>query len=307
MALFFGRKGSIQVFDQTWGTVTALHAELAQFTALLLSYPLVRSLWFAAKIYSAMFVVVFALEMVTGGNLRRYWTRNFRTDLTYGFFYTGGIYNLLIWGPLAAALTLIIPVWDFHLLHYLPGVVAFIVYWVFADFCQYWVHRWYHHNPIMWEFHKVHHVQTELTFVTSWRNHFVEQLASNLMMFVPLMVLGLPLWYWAPVVFLQYVFEGLQHSDLKWRFGRLYPIFVSPSFHLIHHSPERARHDTNYSKIFSLWDYLFGTISWGDRPARYGLVGDDMSVSFWGTTVAPFVTLWRTRLRTSAGQSESAV
>ena len=152
--------------------------------------------------------------------------------MTYGFFYYGGIYNLLIYGPIAAGLTLIVPVWDFRLLSYVPGPVGFVIYWLLADAAGYWIHRWYHHNPILWEFHKVHHAQTELTFVTSFRNHAVEQIVSNTVLFVPLMVLGLPLWYWAPVVFVQFVFEGLQHSDLKWRYGWFYALLVSPVFHV---------------------------------------------------------------------------
>jgi sterol desaturase/sphingolipid hydroxylase (fatty acid hydroxylase superfamily) len=299
--------GSIQVTDQAWHAATVLYAELSQISAVLSGYPLLPSLWYAVKIFSALFVVVFFLEMVTGGNLRRYWTRNFRTDMTYGIFYVGGIYNLLFYAPLVAGLTLIIPTWDFRLLNYVPGPMGFVMYWLIADALGYWIHRLYHHNPILWEFHKVHHAQTKLTFVTSWRNHVVEQIASNVLMFVPVLVLGLPLWYWAPVTVLQYVFEGLQHSDIKWRFGKLYPILVSPVFHALHHSPDRARHDTNYGKILSVWDHLFGTISVGDRPARYGVAGIDMPVSVCGTVVAPFLSLWKQRQLFFAGRSKSSV
>ena len=277
-AIVFPVVGWHQVFDEAWQAAAALYAELGRIKAVLWTYPLVPSLWFAVKIFSFVFVVVFFLEWLTGGNLRRYRTRNFCTDMTYGIFYTGGIYNILVYVPLVAGLTLILPSWDFRLLNYMPGPVGFVIYWITADFFGYWIHRWYHHNPILWEFHKVHHAQTELTFVTSWRNHLVEQIASNVLMFVPLLVLGLPLWFWAPLTVMQYVFEGMQHSDLKWRYGKLYPIVVSPAFHLIHHSPDRARHDSNYGKILSVWDYLFGTISVGERPARYGVAGVDMPV-----------------------------
>lgn len=294
------------MFDQAWHATTTLYAELSQIAAAWSGYPLLQSLWHAAKVFSAVFVIIFFLELVTGGNLRRYATRNFRTDMMYGFFYFGGIYNILIYGPIIAGLTLIVPVWDFHLLNYVPGPLGFVIYWLLADAAGYWIHRWYHRNPILWEFHRVHHAQTELTFVTSFRNHAVEQLVSNIVLFVPLMVLGLPLWYWPPAVLLQFVFEGLQHSDLKWRYGWLYRIFVSPVFHAIHHSPERPRHDSNYGKILSVWDYLFGTISMGERPAKYGLVGTAMPVSFSGTMAAPFLSLWRKCPRFFAGRSESS-
>jgi sterol desaturase/sphingolipid hydroxylase (fatty acid hydroxylase superfamily) len=297
----------MQALDLGWPTVAALYADLSHLAAAAWGYPLVKSIWNAVKVLSAVFVVIFFLEMITGGNLRRYWTRNFRTDMTYGIFYYGGIYNFLIYAPVAAGLAFIVPSWDFHLLKYVPGPVGFVIYWLLADAAGYWVHRWYHHNPILWEFHKVHHAQTELTFVTSFRNHVIEQVVSNIVLFVPLMVLGLPLWFWAPAYFLQIVFEGLQHSDLKWRYGRLYPVLVSPMFHAIHHSPDRARHDSNYGKILSVWDYLFGTMSVGERPARYGLAGVDMPVSFWGTLLAPFLSLWRKRPALFAGRSNASV
>jgi sterol desaturase/sphingolipid hydroxylase (fatty acid hydroxylase superfamily) len=301
-ACFANRDGSIPVIEEP-AHAEAILAGLAHYASTLASYPLSQSLWHAVKMLAGLFVAIFVLEMVTGGNVRRYLTRNFRTDVTYGIFYMGGIYNALIYAPLVAGLALIIPAWDFRLLNYVPGPLGFVIYWVLADAAGYWVHRWYHRNPILWEFHKVHHTQTELTFVTSWRNHVVEQLVSNIVLFVPLMVLGLPTWYWAPVFSVQLVFEGLQHADLNWRFGWLYPIVVSPSFHAIHHAPDLEHNTSNYAKILSIWDYVFGTISAAARPTRYGLDGTDMPVSFWGTMAAPFISLWRKRPPFPIGRS----
>jgi sterol desaturase/sphingolipid hydroxylase (fatty acid hydroxylase superfamily) len=278
------------VFDQASAT---LLGELGQILQLTVRHPWVLTLCNGLKTLVCLFVLFFCIEWVAGGNVRRYWTRNFRTDMIYGIFYYGGIYNVLVYAPLAVVMALLLPPWKFRLLDYLPGPVGFVAYWLIADAAGYWIHRWYHHNPILWEFHKVHHAQTELTFVTSFRNHVVEQLVSNIVLFIPLMVLGLPLWYWAPVYLLQLGFESVQHSDLRWRYGWLYPVLVSPVFHAIHHSPDRARHDSNYGKILSIWDYVFGTISVGERPVRYGLAGVDMPVSFSGTLAAPFLALWK--------------
>jgi sterol desaturase/sphingolipid hydroxylase (fatty acid hydroxylase superfamily) len=270
------------------------------FAALAADHPVVQSLLAAARSLATIFAIVFVLESLTGGDLRRYWTRNFRTDMCYGVLYLGGIYNALIYVPLAALLTLIVPAAPFRLLDHVPGPAGYLIYWLAADAIGYWIHRWYHSNPVLWTFHRVHHAQTTLTFVTSFRNHIIEQLVSNIVLFVPLMFLGLPLWSWAPIYFVQFVLEGLQHSDIKWRYGKLYPVVVSPIFHAIHHSPERARHDSNYGKILAVWDYLFGTISSGERPERYGLNGVDMPVSFLGTLAAPFVDLWQKTWRSPA-------
>jgi sterol desaturase/sphingolipid hydroxylase (fatty acid hydroxylase superfamily) len=280
----------IAMLEQVWTYLTRTNADIA---AGLSRYPLLPSLYSGARILLIVFVIVFTIEWLTGGKIRRYWSANFRTDLLYGIIYTGGIYNTIIYAPLIAGLALLVPAWQFRLLDHMPAVTGFIVYWLIVDFAGYWIHRLYHSSDILWTFHKIHHAQTELTFVTSFRNHIVEQLISNVLMFVPAMLLGVPVWYWGPVFLMQNLFEGLQHSDVKWRYGFLYRVFVSPVFHAIHHSPERARHDSNYGKILSVWDYLFGTISVGDRPARYGLTGDPIPVSFTGTFVEPFVELWR--------------
>lgn len=255
----------------------------------LLDSALARSLLYGAAMLSFLFVVIASLEARFGGDLTRYRSRNFVTDLTYGMVYIGGVYNLLVYAPIFGAIGLLIPeTWHLRALHEMPPVAAFFVYWVLADFLAYWLHRSLHHFPLLWRVHRVHHAQTHITYVTSWRNHILEQLYMNLAMYVPLMILGMPTWYWLPLALAQYVFEGLQHADLEWRFGKLYPVFVSPVFHAIHHAPERARHDGNYGKILSVWDHLFGTVSAGPRPERYGLNGPQMPVSFWGTLVAPF-------------------
>jgi sterol desaturase/sphingolipid hydroxylase (fatty acid hydroxylase superfamily) len=280
----------MQVLDQGWNAALAWYAQFGSFVS---DHPFLRSLLGGVRGLAMIFVVVFVLEWLTGGDLRRYRTRNFRTDMTYGIFYYGGIYNALIYVPVVTVLAMLAPDWNFRLLNQLPGPLAFIVYWLLADAVGYWIHRWYHTSPLLWTFHKVHHAQTELTFVTSFRNHVGEQLVANVVLFVPIMVLGMPLWYWGPAYLIQNIFEGLQHSDIKWRYGRLYPVLVSPVFHAIHHSPDRARHDSNFGKILAIWDYLFGTISTGERPERYGLTGVDMPVSFVGTMAAPFVELWQ--------------
>jgi sterol desaturase/sphingolipid hydroxylase (fatty acid hydroxylase superfamily) len=260
---------------------------------LLSRFPLLRTLAHALVILTATCIVVVCLELLAGSNLRRYLSRGFLTDLTYGLIYQGGIYNTLLYAPIFVGVALIMPSWHLEVLTRLPPLIGFLIFWVVSDAIGYWIHRWQHSNAILWCFHSVHHTQTCLTFVTSFRNHLLEQLFGNFLMYVPLMLLGMPKWYWAPAMLMQNFFEAVQHSDLNWRYGRLYPFLVSPVFHAIHHSPDRARHDSNYGKILSVWDYLFGTMSTGERPAKYGVAGLEMPVSFWGTFFAPFDQLRR--------------
>lgn len=255
----------------------------------ILQSELLRSLALGAGVLAVLFAAIVVLERLAGQDLGRYRTRAFRTDAAYALIYVGGLYSALISAPVLAALSLAIPEsWRLGLLDGLPPVAGFFVFWVLADAIQYWLHRWEHHSPILWRLHSVHHSQTTLTFATSWRNHILEQLFLNVLMFVPLMLLGMPKWSWLPIMLAQYLFEALQHAELDWRFGRLYPVLVSPVFHGIHHAPERARHDSNYGKILSVWDWLFGTMTRGERPERYGVAGMAPVESFWDTVKIPF-------------------
>ena len=200
------------------------YTSFLRLSAWLAEFSLLMTLARGLVIISLLFATVAALEAVTGGNLRRYATQNFRTDLLYALVYHGGVYNAFVYVPLVAGLAFVVPAWDFQLIQQLPPFVGFVVFWLLTDAIGYWIHRWYHNSSFLWAFHRVHHAQTHLTFVTSFRNHIAEQLFSNLILFVPMKLLGFPLWYFAPLIFLQSLFEALQHSDLNWRFGRLYPI-----------------------------------------------------------------------------------
>ena len=104
------------------------------------------------------------------------------------------------------------------------------------------------------------------------RFHPVEQLIASIIMLAPLLVLGVPTVSWLPMVMVMNAFESVQHAQLDWTYGPLYRVFVSPVFHSIHHSTDRAHYDKNYAKIFSAWDFLFGTaVANEPRPLKTGL------------------------------------
>jgi sterol desaturase/sphingolipid hydroxylase (fatty acid hydroxylase superfamily) len=274
---------------------------------LLDAFPFLRTFGSALALLAFTLLVVVALEAIAHADLSRYRSREFRTDFLYALVYQGGIYHIVLLAPVLALVAIAIPSsWNLGLLSGLPPLAGFLVYWVLSDAIGYWLHRLQHHAPLLWRLHSIHHSQTRLTFATSYRNHLVEQLYVNLAMYVPLMLLGSPKWYWLPAMLAQNVYEALQHADLKWRYGPLYPVFVSPVFHAIHHSPERTRHDSNYGKLLAIWDWMFGTISRGERPKAYGVAGLEAPVSFWATCIAPFSSRWGREPAKPAAAARSA-
>ena len=254
---------------------------------------MVASLRHAILVSSALFVVIFCLESLARADRSRYRTRNFLNDVGYALFYQGGIYNILFYVPLMSILAPRLSVFELGIVTRLPlpSVAVYVLYWLTVDFMGYWLHRLKHTTRFLWAFHSVHHAQTRLTFLSSHRNHVVDQLISNIVMFVPLALLGVPTEVWMPLYFLQQFNEGVQHSELDWRYGPLYRFLVSPVFHAFHHSTRSEHYTGNYGKILSVWDYAFGTAVAGERPRACGIEGLDVPETIQGQLLAPLQVL----------------
>lgn len=252
-----------------------------------------------ATVHSIAFVGLFFLaiaflEWLGGTHPKRYLSRAFLNDVAYSLFYRAGFYSTFI----AAAVTnLLAPRLAFmkvELLAQLPLVAAYVLYWIIADLLGYWIHRLQHRSRVLWAFHSVHHAPEQLSFLTSFRLHPIEQLVTNVIMIGPLLVLGIPTVNWLPLVLLQNAFEFAQHAELRWSYGRLYRVVVSPTFHAFHHSTDRAHYDKNFGKVLSVWDFLFGTAVQGERPTSFGIEGTVIPERLSAQLVAPFRTVLHT-------------
>lgn len=168
-----------------------------------------------------------------------------------------------------------------------------------ADFVLYWEHRAYHEIPIIWPVHAVHHSIENLDWLSGSRGHFVQVFSERAMVMVPLYLLGAD-----PTALNIYVtFAALQailiHCNIRFSFGWLRYIFVTPQFHHWHHSSEKPAIDTNYSAHTVLFDRLFGTYHMpGEHwPADYGTT-KPLPRSVLGQTLYPITALidrWRSK------------
>ena len=236
--------------------------------------------------------VIAAIEAAYKRDLGRYRSRGFVNDLAYSFLYQGGIYTLFIYIPIFSALQARLPMFDLHLLSSLPPAWAFLVFWLSADFLGYWLHRLQHSWSFLWAFHSIHHAPTRITFATSSRNHPLDQLMANAILFIPILILGAPKKIWIPVLLIHTGLEMLQHAALSWKFGPLYRVVVSPLFHNLHHSRNPAEYNGNYSKILSIWDFVFGTaVERDELPERFGVEGMEIPETVAGQLLTPFYTL----------------
>jgi Sterol desaturase len=241
-----------------------------------------------------LFFVIYCLERYYGAPTRQYRSRQFFHDALYWLWTGGGLNRLVLTSVILSFMSDKLSVLKMDPLHGLPTVPRYIVYWIVVDLLAYSIHRWRHASRFMWAFHTTHHAQEKLSFATVLRIHPVEFAITDLVMFVPLLVLGAPPQSWLSIYYLRVFMEAIQHSHLPWRFGPLYYVFVSPMFHSCHHSVSPEHHDRNFGVTLSVWDFLFGTaVTAEQRPARYGLEALTMP-TLASSLIAPFHVLRQT-------------
>lgn len=257
---------------------------------------LVKASFYTAILVVGLFIAFTTLERLSRAKGSPYRSRVFVQDVLYAFFYQGGFYAITLWAVAANLLGTRLDFLRIEAFAHLPGPVHWVIYWVLVDFITYWWHRWLHSSATLWAFHSVHHSQEEMSFISSYRLHPIEQLTQNLIMIVPLLIMGVPTWTWLPLYGVMVMFEAAQHSALDWGYGKAYYLVVSPRFHAVHHSVDPRHHHRNFSKIFSVWDFLFGTgLTVNERPRRFGVDGLPVPGSILEQLLLPFRILLRRR------------
>ena len=125
----------------------------------------------------------------------------------------------------------------------------------------FWISHFVRHKVLtLWFFHAVHHSQKELNAFTEDRSHFMDRLASSLVMFIPFYIFEVPSLYAVAVVGLYVsIHSRFVHANAKINLGWLGWVVASPQFHRVHHSSDPAHADKNFAGILSMFDYLFGT------------------------------------------------
>jgi sterol desaturase/sphingolipid hydroxylase (fatty acid hydroxylase superfamily) len=138
-----------------------------------------------------------------------------------------------------------------------------------------WLAHWADHRfTPLWRMHALHHSQEELNVLTSFRAHPLSHLLGFFFSAIPVIVLagdrGM-----APELITGYVCLGtLPHANLRWSFGPLGKVFVSPAYHRLHHSID-GPNGYNLGVVLTVWDVLARRAVFPSRHtpvARTGLV-----------------------------------
>jgi sterol desaturase/sphingolipid hydroxylase (fatty acid hydroxylase superfamily) len=223
---------------------------------------------------------------------------NTRTDVIYTVVNKLGLLPLLLFGLLLALFTPL-DAWlrlqgfaPFSLEDFAPTLAAnplasLLLYVIIIDFCEYWRHRLQHRVHWWWQLHALHHAQRDMTFWSDDRNHILDEIIAAFWMAAIALLIGVPPAQFPLVIFATKFIESLSHANLRWNFGLLKYLFVSPQFHRVHHAigwgHEGAKSGVNFAVVFAFWDKLFGTADFRDEYPATG-IRDQTTGRYYGTT-----------------------
>ena len=160
-----------------------------------------------------------------------------------------------------------------------PGWLLVPLTVVAMDAANWLAHYADHRLDALWRFHALHHSQEELSVLTSFRAHPLMHTTGFILATIPVMVL-MPTRPITPVLITIYVCVGtLQHANLRWTFGPLGRLIVSPAYHRLHHAREDQA--VNLGVVLTIWDVLARRARFparGDAVGRTGLDGRPVPV-----------------------------
>src|SRR5499427_7725759 len=154
-----------------------------------------------------------------------------------------------------------------------PGWLVVPLTVVAMDGANWLAHYADHRLGLLWRFHALHHSQEELSVLTSFRAHPLMHTTGFLLATIPVVAL-MPARPIDPVLITVYVCIGtLQHANLRWTFGPVGRVIVSPAYHRLHHAPDTQR--VNLGVVLTIWDVLAGRARFPSRDAVAGRTGLD--------------------------------
>jgi ornithine lipid hydroxylase len=129
-----------------------------------------------------------------------------------------------------------------------------------VDFFDYWKHRAYHGVALAWPIHALHHNPDRMNVFKAGRLNFLEATVRNLVVYAPLVAMGVPAAVLLWIAALENFIGNLNHSNLMQKLP--YPahaLFASQKTHWLHHTKDTVKGPCNLSPFTMLFDHMFGT------------------------------------------------
>ena len=170
-----------------------------------------------------------------------------------------------------------------------------LILFLVRDCLIYLRHRIFHLRPV-WTFHSIHHSSEEVNWISAARFHPAENLieaTGEILLFLTCSTIGFDPTALSAGGLVIGFYNFFIHSNLRWTFGPLRYVFVSPAYHRWHHSDQAAAQDKNFAAMFSFIDLALGTFYMPKdlMPETTGLSATEKVVhprSFAGQLLYPF-------------------
>jgi sterol desaturase/sphingolipid hydroxylase (fatty acid hydroxylase superfamily) len=137
----------------------------------------------------------------------------------------------------------------------LPQLVAVALIVIGIDAMNWAAHVANHRSASLWRFHALHHSQEDMNVFTTFRTHPLSH-ASYLPAVLPALVLGASGAVPAAALIAYGCLVTLPHANLRWTFGPIGRILVSPAYHRLHHAS--GMRPMNFGFVLVCWDRLAG-------------------------------------------------
>ncbi len=213
----------------------------------------------------AFVAVVVVIEQIWPAQQRPLLARGHVLDVGYLIFYATLVVPLIVLlGSGFAGLLARLEPW--LVLPRMPGAPSwcFVALALLAiDACDWLAHFGNHRVGALWRLHAVHHSQEELSILTTYRAHPLVHV-SFLLSAIPILAVESNAVTPTAVLTVYACLGALPHANVRWTYGPLGRVLISPAYHRIHHSAT-GRLDINLGTVFPFWDVLARRAVFPDR------------------------------------------
>jgi sterol desaturase/sphingolipid hydroxylase (fatty acid hydroxylase superfamily) len=162
-----------------------------------------------------------------------------------------------------------------------PRMVIVAATLVGIDAMNWALHVANHRAAALWRLHALHHSQEDMSVLTTFRTHPLIH-ASYLPAALPALTLAASGTLPGTALIVYGCLVTLPHANLRWSFGPLGRIFVSPAYHRLHHStvPLIPSGAVNMGFVLVCWDRLArrAVFPSGGDPIATGIAGRPVPV-----------------------------
>jgi sterol desaturase/sphingolipid hydroxylase (fatty acid hydroxylase superfamily) len=226
-------------------------------------------------------LVVMTVEQLWPAERRPVLARGHLLDLGYLLFYALLVIPLIVligsgFADLLArdASWLVLP-----RLPAVPGWSFIVLAVLGIDAVDWLAHLGNHKITALWRLHAVHHSQEELSILTTFRAHPLVHV-SFVISAIPILAVESNTATPAAVLTAYACLGALPHANVRWTYGRLGRVMISPAYHRLHHIAT-GRLDSNLGTVFTFWDMLSRRAVFPQRggvPGPTGLAGRPVPV-----------------------------